>query len=123
MCGAVNVVVSKSQRSIKKFLIGWEANCSTTGQVMDEVTVAHGPGNLSRRWLSFFSDQDFTVDLGNGSHAQGHITYHGRLSRRTRKGSGDFNITFAVVDPSGAQVDTCSTGQVTWTANPVKKGS
>jgi hypothetical protein len=113
-CGAANVVVSKSQKSINKFLLGWQATCAANGQVMDDVTVARGPAKLGRNALTFTGGWTSPVDLGGGYRGQQQVSFHGKLSRSKQTGSGTFSLTVTVLDPSGVQVDTCSTGTVTW---------
>jgi hypothetical protein len=54
------------------------------------------------------------VDIGNGQKADVAGSMKGKLNARRTSGTGTWSLKFVVHDATGAVVDTCDSGVVTW---------
>ena len=106
---------------VKQFAIEYAATCQSNpgDPILDGIGTDTLPIKPSGRTYAFQASGTYDLDpdpvTGNKRHAT--VDFTARVGRHGRA-RGTFEATIDVVDASGQQVDTCTTGKsiVTWTA-------
>jgi hypothetical protein len=115
-CGTVNVFMAKDLARVKRMLIGFEAPCQTPDMFYGTTwTYTQLPTTRSkRRTVARFTkhaSRDQSLDDGLTAHSD--TTFAAKVTGG-KSGSGTFQTTIAIFDASGQQIDTCSTGPLTY---------
>jgi hypothetical protein len=107
--------VSRTGASVTRFDIQWRANCTPAG----------GRGSLGglavikRRPVSpkgrFASTAAYSRDFGGGLTARYTVAMTGAFTKRILA-RGTLRVTVSIANAGGQQVDSCSSGAVTWQA-------
>jgi hypothetical protein len=111
----VVIALSRNRKRIASAETGLAFTCGQAEHTLGPMPDGYSGVPLRKgRASADFGPND--VDLGNGM--TGHVTgsFTAKLNRLQTKAKGTWRMTVAVTDGSGAAVDTCDTGPLTWTA-------
>jgi hypothetical protein len=120
-CAQVVFLLARNMHKVKQFAIEYAATCQSNpgDPILDGIGTDTLPIKASGRTYAFNASGTYDLDpdpvTGNKRHAT--VDFTARVGRHGRA-RGTFEATINVVDASGKQVDTCTTGTsiVTWTA-------
>jgi hypothetical protein len=110
----LDIRASKDGKTMSRFDIEWTSSCQGSGgqgsygglSVTLNKAITAGVFTDSSSFQKMFSNNDkgaFTTKL------------YGKFTNPLRA-AGTFRVTVTITDPTGATVDTCDSGNVTWTA-------
>jgi hypothetical protein len=119
----VAVLMSKSMARVKTFQLGFEAACQVPGKFFGTTYFDFGVAakrSHGNRTAKFRHHDVFDRSVGEGLSAHVEVTHTGKLTYG-KKGAGTFQVTIAVFDAGGAQIDTCDSGLVTYTVRAQKR--
>ena len=108
----IAVEVSKDARQVVREDVGLHLQCTSgmfTNQFDNYKTL---PLSTTGSFSANFAQS--AVDVGNGQKADFSGSMKGKLNARRTSGTGTWSLKFIVHDPTGAVVDTCDSGVVTW---------
>jgi hypothetical protein len=108
----IAVEVSKDARQVVREDVGLHLQCTSgmfTNQFDNYKTL---PLSTTGSFSANFAQNG--VDVGNGQKADFSGFMKGKLNARRTSGTGTWSLKFIVHDPTGAVVDTCDSGVVTW---------
>jgi len=108
----IDIEVSKDGRQVVRTDAGVHLQC-TSGSVINQSDFYKKlPLSTTGGFSSGFSQNG--VDIGNGQRADVAGSMKGKLNARRTSGTGTWSLKFVVHDATGAVVDTCDSGVVTW---------
>ncbi|MEA2190207.1 MAG: hypothetical protein QOI73_328 [Solirubrobacteraceae bacterium] len=105
--------VSKDGKKVNRFNLQWTAKCAApTGRgSLDGLFVTQNKVISSGGSFSYLST--VTQNLGNAQKATFTIELKGKFTSKT-VAKGSFKVNGSIKDAAGAQVDTCTSGNVAW---------
>ncbi len=105
--------VSKDGKKVSRFNLQWTAKCaSPTGRGgLDGLFVTQNKAINSQGSFSYL--QTVNQNLGAGQSATFTIELKGRFNTKT-VARGTFKVNGSIKDAAGQQVDTCTSGSVSW---------
>ncbi|MCA1679709.1 MAG: hypothetical protein LC777_12555 [Actinobacteria bacterium] len=105
--------VSKDGKKVNRFNLQWTARCDAPGGrgSLDGLFVTQNKNINSQGSFSYLATVN--QDLGGGQKATFMIELKGRFTSKT-VARGTFRVRGSIKDAAGAQVDTCSSGNITW---------
>jgi hypothetical protein len=108
----IAIEVSKDDRQVVRADVGLRLQCTAGGfsNLPDDRTKL--PLSTTGRFSSGFSQNG--LDLGNGQKADVAGSMKGKLNARRTSGTGTWSLRFVLHDATGAVIDTCDSGVVTW---------
>jgi len=109
--------VSKDGKKVSRFDIQWSAKCQDPAGrgVFGGLSVTLNKA-ISKSG-SFTDNGSFTRDLGGNQKGTFTIKVVGKFSSKT-KATGTFNVAISIIDATtGAAVDSCNSGNVTWSVS------
>ena len=122
-CGQVNVFMSKDMKRVKRLTIGFEAACNASDHYYganwgyDQLAPPRRSKHNTVASFKGSGSQDDPLDGGLTAHDDTSLS--GKVTRGG-KGSGTFQTTITIRDPSGQTIDTCSTGLLTYHLSALK---
>ena len=109
---AIAIQVSKDARQVVRADVGMRLQCMSGGFTNDSDSYIKLPLSTSGSFSASFSHQ--TVDFGDGHKAEYSGKMKGKLNARRTSGTGTWSLKYVERDATGAVVDTCDSGTVTW---------
>jgi hypothetical protein len=110
----LDIRASKDGKTMSRFDIEWTSTCQGTG----------GQGSYGGLSVTlnkaitagvFTDSSNFAKMFSNGDKGAFTTKLYGKFTDPLRA-AGTFRVTVAITDPTGATVDTCDSGIVTWVA-------
>ena len=108
----IAIEVSKDARQVVRADVGLRLQCTTGGFTNLPDNYRKLRLSTTGRFSSSFAQN--AVDVGNGQKADFSGSMKGKLNARRTSGTGTWSLKFVVHDATGAVVDTCDSGVVTW---------
>ena len=108
----VVIEVSHDLRQVVRADVGMRLTCTANTFTSDSDSYVQVPLSMTGRFSARFSGQD--VDFGNGHKAVYSGSMKGKLNARLTSGTGTWSLKYVEHDATGAVVDTCDSGVVTW---------
>jgi hypothetical protein len=112
LCGNVNLLLTRSRRSVKRFAFAYEARCGAAGTYLSQLLVSKQFSVNGRR---FAGAGHLELPLDEGLVGGLDITLKGKLTRTRTAAHGVFRVIAHIKNTLGQPIDTCDTGRVTWT--------
>ena len=122
-CGVVGIVMSKSMARLNSLTLGFEAKCQAPGQFYGtryidlRLSTQRSRGN---RTASFTHHQTLDQTLPGDLRATIDVHHSGKVTYG-KKGRGRFQVTIAIMDGDGQQIDTCGSGPITYGVTAAKR--
>jgi hypothetical protein len=108
----IAIEVSKDARQVVRADAGVHLQCTAGGVINQSDFYKQLPLSTTGSFRSGFFQNG--VDIGNGQKADVAGSMKGKLNARRTSGTGTWSLKFVVHDATGAVVDTCDSGLVTW---------
>jgi hypothetical protein len=108
----IAIEVSKDARQVVRADVGLHLQCTAGGGVNQFDNYRKLPLSATGSFSSSFAQNG--VDVGSGQKADFAGSMKGKLNARRTSGTGTWSLKFVVHDATGAVVDTCDSGVVTW---------
>ena len=106
------IEVSKDARQVVRADVGLQLKCTSGGFTNQSDSYRKLPLSTTGRFSASFAENG--IDEGNGQKADFAGSIKGKLNARRTSGTGTWALKFVVHDATGAVVDTCDSGLVTW---------
>jgi hypothetical protein len=107
------VEVSRNGRQVVRVDVGLQLKCTPSGAALNlRDGFRRLPLSLTGSFKASFTSNPF--DVGNGHTAVAISAVKGKLNVARTSGVGTWSLQIVEKDASGATVDTCSSGLVTW---------
>jgi len=105
--------VSKDGKKVSRFNLQWTAKCAAPAgrRGLDGLFVTQNKTVNKEGSFSYLATVN--QDLGGGQKATFTIELKGKFTKRTLA-KGTFKVNGSIKDAAGAQVDTCTSGNITW---------
>jgi hypothetical protein len=108
----IAIEVSKDARQVVRADVGLHLKCTSGSAANQSDSYRRLPLSTTGRFSASFADNG--VDIGNGQKADVAGSMKGKLNARRTSGTGTWSLKFVVHDATGAVMDTCDSGVVTW---------
>jgi len=108
----IAIEVSKDARQVVRADAGVHLQCTSGGVINQSDFYKQLPLSTTGSFRSGFFQNG--VDIGNGQKADVAGSMKGKLNARRTSATGTWSLKFVVHDATGAVVDTCDSGLVTW---------
>jgi hypothetical protein len=121
-CGVVGILMPKSMARLNSLTVGFEAKCQAPGKFYGtryidlRLPTQRSHGN---RTASFAHHQTLDQTLPGDLTATIDVNHSGKVTYG-KKGRGRFQVTIAIRDAGGEQVDTCVSGPITYRVTAAK---
>jgi hypothetical protein len=106
------IEVSKDARQVVRADVGLRLQCTSGDFTNQSDNYRKLPLSTTGRFSASFAQNG--IDVGNGQKADFAGSMKGKLNARRTSGTGTWSLKFVVHDGTGAVVDTCDSGVVTW---------
>jgi hypothetical protein len=108
----IAIEVSKDARQVVREDVGLRLQCTSGTFTNQTDAYAKLPLSTTGRFTASFAQN--AVDVGNGHKADFSGSMKGKLNARRTSGTGTWSMKLIEHDATGAVVDTCDSGVVTW---------